>query len=291
MSDFGIYVVYPYSMDNKLQKFLNSNNCFFIHYASDGFYTASSPAPKISCIIILNNKKQEKYKFNIQEHTSNNSLEQAEREMLEHFKTILEKSPDICFIHWNMMSSGFGFKAIRARAKELGVEIPQIKEENLFDLSSYVEYLAGKKLSVKQILWFNSLLYGDDFLDGKTEAEYFKKWRFDELLNSVDLKVQGFADVVKLIGDNKLKTEPQYRYNGGLTKEERQAQAFKIAQAREKMLNDIYEHNKRVQAQNERILEKFENFEPEYIEEDEFFFFDSAHPWTSLFASWFGNLK
>lgn len=284
-------MIYPYSMDNKLQKFLNSDNCFFIHYASDGFYTASSPAPKISCIIILNDKKQEKYKFNIQDHTSNNSLEQAEREMLEHFKTICEKSSDICFIHWNMMSSGFGFQAIRARAKELGVEIPQIKEENLFDLSSYVEYLAGKKLSVKQILWFNSLLYGDNFLEGKTEAEYFKKWKFEEILNSVDLKVQGFANVVKFIGDNKLKTEPPYRNNDGLTKEEKLEQALKIAQVREKMLNDIYEHNRKVQAKNERILEEFENLEPEYIEEEGFFFFDFAHPWASLFANWFGNLK
>ena len=33
-------------MDNKLKDFLNRNNCFFIHYASDGFYNGSSPAPK-----------------------------------------------------------------------------------------------------------------------------------------------------------------------------------------------------------------------------------------------------
>ena len=74
-----------------------------------------------------------------------------------------------------MAAEGFGFKAIQARAKELGVDIPMPDSEHLFDLSSYVSYIAEKKLSIKQILWFNSLLIGDDYLDGKVEAEYFGK--------------------------------------------------------------------------------------------------------------------
>ncbi|OLA95027.1 MAG: hypothetical protein BHW64_00815 [Candidatus Melainabacteria bacterium LEY3_CP_29_8] len=65
-----------------------------------------------------------------------------------------------------MQSEGFGFKAISARAKELGIEFPQIPNENLFDLSSYVAYIAERKITLKQVLWFNNLL-DNEFLEGK----------------------------------------------------------------------------------------------------------------------------
>lgn len=152
--------------------------------------------------------------------------------------------------------------------------------EHLFDLSSYVTYIAEKKLSIKQILWFNSLLIGDDYLDGKVEAEYFDKGLFEKIYNSVDLKVRGFADVAKLIQENKLKTEPPYENNDGLTKEERHREAIKRSQMREQMLRDIMEHNKRVME------------EPEIIYEDyEVGIFDPAHPILSLFCNWFANRK
>ena len=278
-------------MDNKLQDFINREDCYFIHYASNGFYSGSSPAPKISCIVIYNLKRDKGYRFNILDHIGANSKEQAERLMLENFKLVFTKIPDVSFIHWNMTAEGFGFKAIQARAKELGVDIPMPDNEHLFDLSSYGSYIAEKKLSIKQILWFNSLLIGDDYLDGKVEAEYFDKGLFDKIYNSVDLKVRGFADIVKLIQDNKLKTEAPYQYNDGLTKEERRQQALKLAETREKMINDIYEHNRKVQAHNERIIKQMEDIELEYEEEHRFLFFDFDHPLISMFANWFVNKK
>jgi len=284
MSIFDTLFVYNKNMDNKLQDFINRDDCYFIHYASDGFYNDSSPAPRVSCIVIYNFKTDKGYRFLISDHTDDNSLEQAERLTLENFKLVFDKIPNVSFIHWGMNNNGFGFKAIQARAKELGVDIPLPDNEHLFDLSSYVSYIAENKLSIKQILWFNSLLIGDDYLDGKIEAEYFDKGLFDKIYNSVDLKVCGFADIVKLIQENKLKTEPPYQINDGLTKEERRQQALKIAETREKMINDIYEHNK-------KVMKQMEDNEPEYVEEHKLFFFDFEHPLISMFANWFANKK
>lgn len=139
-------------------------------------------------------------------------------------------------------------------------------------------------------------MIGDDYLDGKVEAEYFDKGLFDKIYYSVDLKVRGFADVVKLIQENKLKTEAPYQYNDGLTKEERRKQALKLAEKREKMIKDIYEHNRKVQAHNERIMahnermmEKLEDIESECAEDEGIFYYNSEHPIISLFASWFAN--
>lgn len=281
-------------MDKKLEQLINNENTYFIHYASNGFYNGSSPAPKISCIILYNLKNDKCINFGISEHLDNDlrDIELAESELLSDFSSFVNQNSEIYFIHWNMTAKGFGFNAIKARADELGIEFPTIEEENLFDLSSYVAYIAEKKLSIKQILWFNSLLIGDDYLDGKTEAEYFDKRKFKEILYSVDLKVRGFADVAKLIQENKLKTEAPYQINDGLTKEERRQQALKIAAAREEMIKDMVNHNKRILKRKEQAFEEFvENYEPEYEEEQGLFFFDSAHPILSLFASWFANRK
>ena len=219
-------------MDNKLSSFLDKDDCYFIHYASNGFYNGSSPAPRISCIVIYNLKTDKGYRFLINDHTDGNSLEQAEKLTLENFKMVFDKIPNVSFIHWGMNNNGFGFKAIQARAKDFGIDLPMPDNDHLFDLSSYVAYISEKKLSIKQVLWFNSLLIGDDYLDGKTEAEYFNKGKFDEIYRSVDLKVRGFADVVKLIQENKLKTDAPYRHDDGLTKEERRQQALKLAETR-----------------------------------------------------------
>lgn len=270
-------------MDKKLQDLLNKNNCFFIHYASDGFYNGLSPAPQISCIVIFNDKTTEKFRFCPVDYLKDNSKEEAERLCLNRFKQVIESKSNICFIHWNMNSDGFGFKAISARAKDLGVELPQISNENLFDLSSYVTYITEKKLSLKQVLWFNSLL-DREFLDGKTEAEYSKLGKYEEIFESVNLKTAALSMIVEEIKHNTLKTEKPFAgQDNGLTKEERREQALKVAQMREQTFKDIAEHNR-------RILQKREDdFENRSEKQEGFLFFDSEHPILSLFASWFGN--
>ena len=65
MSISDIPLCYSQNMDNKLQDFINKEDCYFIHYASNGFYNGSSPAPKISCIVIYNLKNDKGYRFNI----------------------------------------------------------------------------------------------------------------------------------------------------------------------------------------------------------------------------------
>lgn len=89
-------------MDNKLEQLLKQDNCYFIHYASDGFYNGSSPAPKISCIVIFNDKTTEKFHFCPVDYLKENPQEEAERLWFNRFKQIIESRPNICFIHWNM---------------------------------------------------------------------------------------------------------------------------------------------------------------------------------------------
>lgn len=244
-------------MDNKLQNFLEKDNCFFIHYASDGFYSGLSPAPRISCIAIYNDSMQTRVKFSIHNYVKSNSVEESEKLLLKEFKTFIENRANISFVHWNMNGEGFGFKAIWARSKELGIDLPEINKENLFDLSSYVAYISEKRLSIKQILWFNSLL-DRQYLDGKDEAIYFSKYKFKEISDSISSKVVGLYYVADEIKKGSLITEkPFAEPNDGLTKEERRARALKIEAAREEMLRDIVNHNKLVLSKKQKALDDF----------------------------------
>lgn len=278
-------------MDKKLELLLKDKNCYFIHYASDGFDNGNKPYPKISCIAIYNDTLDSRVTFSISDYIGNNSVEESEKILLERFKTFLEETENISFIHWNMNNNGFGVKSIWARAEELGVELPAIPEENLYDLSAYVGYLAEKRLSLKQVLWFNSQL-DREYLDGKTEAEYFGKQKFDEITQSVSLKVVGLYYVAQAIKDGTLKTEKPFKEpNDGLTKEERRQQAIKTAKARDEILKDAVERSRRLTRNSGEQAEREEQTAPEYQEEHGIFFLDFAHPIVSLFASWFANRK
>jgi hypothetical protein len=269
-------------MDKNLENLLNKEDNYFIHYASNGFYNGSSPAPKIACIVVYNEKNKIKGKFSISDYINENSIENSEKLLFIKFKNFLMEHPNISFIHWNMLADGFGFKAMYKRASEIEVELPKISRENLFDLASYIEYLAGKKLSIKQILWFNSVL-DENFLDGKTEAQYFNQNKFEEILNSVHSKVVGLACIVSYIKDNSLKTEKTFKSQVDcLTKEERQELDKKIIKSRNKILNDIVKHNR-------NILDniKQDNEENSY----NFCLLDFNHPIISMIANWFGNKK
>jgi len=283
-------------MDKKLQNLIQNENCFFIHYASDGFYSGFSPAPRISCISIFRDHMQTRVNFSIDKFYPSHPVDESEKMLLYDFKSFIELNDNIQFIHWNMNADGFGFKAIWARAKELGIKLPEIPKENLFDLSSYVAYLSEKRLSIKQILWFNSLL-DRPYLDGKDEALYFSQRKFSEISASVSLKVVGLYYVVEELKKGTLKTEKVFAEpNDGLTKEERRARALERDAAREEMLRDMVNYNKLALQKQQKALDEYvskaDELESEYVEQEEsrIFFFDTGHPVVSLFANWLANL-
>ncbi|MBR6126119.1 hypothetical protein IKQ21_00375 [bacterium] len=244
-------------MDNRLENLLKNKNCYFIHYASDGFYNGMTPTPRISCIGIFNNSMDVRKVFSIDTYFQSHSVEDSEKFLLQEFKSFIESRPDISFIHWNMNGKGFGFKALWARAEELGINLPEIQEENLFDLASYVAYLSEKRLSIKQILWFNSLL-DRQYLDGKDEALYFSQRKFCEITDSVSLKVVGLSYVVEEIKNGTLHTEKPFADPcDGLTKEERHSRALERDAAREEMLRDIVNHNKLALQKQQKALDEF----------------------------------
>ena len=62
--------------------FIDKDDCFFIHYASDGFYNGSSPAPKISCIAIFSESLKVIRVFSINTYIQSHNIENSEKFLL-----------------------------------------------------------------------------------------------------------------------------------------------------------------------------------------------------------------
>ena len=66
-------------MDNRLENLLKNKKCYFIHYASDGFYNGMTPAQRISCIAIYNKDMDARNVFSIDTYFQSHSVEESEK--------------------------------------------------------------------------------------------------------------------------------------------------------------------------------------------------------------------
>ena len=272
-------------------KKLNNTNTWIIHYACNGLYDNLSPAPNVSCIIISNLSCKFKRKFYVKDYLGEHSLKESEKLLLKKFADFINKNTDKYFVHWNMDSLSFGFNAISACCRELGIEIKNIPNENKIDLSKIVEKLANKKLSLKQALMFNNILF-DDFLNGKEELEAYNKGNYNAVLESVHDKVIGIQMLIEVINENSFKSKFSSTSKIKYTQTERKQIDKELKRYREKIFNN----NKAVISKMQQDFEDYKNeiidsYEEDLAEENDggIFVFDTGHPILSMFANLFLN--
>lgn len=290
MSVFDICLLYNISMDNiAFKKLLESNDTYIIHYASNGIYEYGSLAPKISCIAVWGTNNEVRRRFFVQDFLEGNSLEQAEKIILQRFADFLSEDENIKFIHWGMNADGFGFRAISARCSDLGVNIREIPSKNKIDLSKIVSNYAGKKLSIKQVLMMNNCI-SEDFLSGKEEVECYNNGKYEKVFNSVKDKVVGFNSVIQRIMNNDLLTEFGNRRTSSYSKEKQKAleeireyreQFFKNRQT---AIQHLKKHSTKRKSTDELIEETYNSGDDDLIESIETI--DTAHFIASV-LNWF----
>lgn len=207
-------------------KKLNNENAWVVHYACNGLYNGTLPAPNISCIIVCNLSCKDKRKFYVKDYLEEYSLEEAEKLLLKKFSDFINENVSKYFVHWNM-NSAFGFDAIKARAKEFNIEINDIPDENKIDLSKIAEKLAGKKLSLKQALMFNHILF-EDFQDGKDELSAYNNGEYEVIFDSVYDKAIGIEMLLESIKDGFFKFCFDEYQKSKFTKEERKQIDIKL---------------------------------------------------------------
>ena len=272
-------------------KKLNDSNTWIIHYACIGLYDGLSPAHNISCIIVSNLNCEYKRKFYVKDYLCEYSLKESEKLLLKKFADFINKNTDKYFVHWNMDSLSFGFNAINARCRELDIEIKNIPNENKIDLSKIVEKLANKKLSLKQALMFNNILF-DDFLNGKEELEAYNKGNYNAVLESVHDKVIGIQMLIEVINENSFKS----KFSSTSKIKYTQTEGKQIDKELKRYREEIFNNNKAVISKMQQDFEDYKNeiidsYEEDLAEENDggIFVFDTGHPILSMFANLFLN--
>ena len=273
-------------------KKLNDTNTWIIHYACNVLYDGLLPVPNIFCIIVGNLSCKYKRKFYIKDYLGEHSLKESEKLLLKKFADFINQNTDKYFVHWNMNSQSFGFNAINARCRELEIEIIDIPNENKIDLSKIVEKLANKKLSLKQALMFNDMLF-DDFLNGKEELEAYNKGNYNAVLESVHDEVIGIQMLIEVINENTFKSS----FNTAMPKSKyTQTERKQLDKELKKYRKEIFNNNKAIISKMQQDFEDYKNevidsYEEDLAEENNggIFVFDTGHPILSMFANLFLN--
>lgn len=208
---------------NNINKFENlSNNIdslLIIHYSCESFFDTNGKTPRITSIAIKDFYSGQVSQFSIHKEAElsgcfeniANNYDKLEKNMLNKYFTYLSKMSHKTYIHWNMRSSNYGFKAIEHRYSVLkGKNIFTISEEKTFDLAKYLSdkygsnYIGNPKMET--LMRFNKIIQ-KDFLSGKEEADAFNNGDYVKLSMSTASKVELFSHIFNLELSGKLKTE------------------------------------------------------------------------------------
>lgn len=175
------------------KKFAGFDDIQIIHYSCEKI-GQSKGFPRISAISIMNYRSKEQKTFSI--HYENSKLnrakkrlsileiESAEKNLLHSFFNFLKKQKNCIWLHWNMTDSNFGFEALEARAKSIGLKPCHIPIEFRYNLK---ENIGGNSKNLKEFIGYHDT----QILDGITEANFYKTQHFFQIHDSCERKVKG----------------------------------------------------------------------------------------------------
>lgn len=203
----------------------HEDDYYFIHYAVD-FHSSN----RIAAIAIRHLSFEGNIiNFSIDVESrrlhlpiTDENLNKIESSMLTEYLKFMKKHIHSKFIHWNMSSDEYGFKAIENRAKELKVstEIIHILENQCINLSHCLKHIYAENY-VKDQKFYNLLnlnnIHPHDLLNGKQEAEEIKKQNFKVVTLSCDRKVDVFYQLYFLALNNRLKVQTNWVEIHGLS--------------------------------------------------------------------------
>lgn len=193
---------------------------YIIHYSSEGLSdNLVGHTPKITSIVIQHYSTRQVVSFTI--HTIAEELkipyeeifqryDEIETVLLERFYNFIRERRANYWIHWNMRNLIYGFEHIDHRYRLLTAkEPPQLLIETRFNLNDMLEEKYGSSYAEPPRMKNLMLLNGSiprDFLEGKEEAEAFKKGEFIKMNSSTICKVEYYRWTIGRVHSGKLKT-------------------------------------------------------------------------------------
>jgi hypothetical protein len=180
---------------------------FAVHYACGDLYRAGSEPPSVCAIAFEELTSGDVIVYSVVDRPTD-----GEQYVLTSYFDFLKDHPEARFVHWNMRSADFGFRALQNRyAHLMGQEPPQsVASDRDFDVDDLVSLGYGEDFAdhpkLKSLAHLNGITLRS-FLPGKVEAERFSKKEHAEVRRSVVEKVSIIAKLAKLTLDGALETK------------------------------------------------------------------------------------
>lgn len=195
----------------------NPGNYLIIHYSCESFLNLGGKSPRIASISVRRYGNAQTNNFSIHQYAeilheecvTDENYKNIEKKLLQDFYQYVEKNTDKKWVHWNMRDSNFGFQALEQRFQVLGGTPIFIDNEKKIDLAYLFKLLYGGNYidnpHIENLTSLNGLT-PNQFLNGKDEAEAFKKQEYNKLSMSTACKVNLFSTFLKNAINGSLKT-------------------------------------------------------------------------------------
>ena len=190
--------------DIKLLTKGREHDVYSIHYSSNGFYDGGALAPAICCISLVNFSTHELHSFALHNYIfTEKCIVDAQKRLLCEFSEFIKNLNNPIYIHWNMYSLEYGFKALTAGCENFGIYDLSFNEADSYNLADKIE---GSLFGAFEDYGYLS----PAFLSGKEELACFDKRSYNLVKCSTDAKAIGIMALFKKLMKNEITPEILY---------------------------------------------------------------------------------
>jgi hypothetical protein len=196
---------------------------YIIHYSSQSLYDegvqGDGLSPRITSIVVMHLSTRQTVTFathvvaeelGIANDLVRERKDDIERAILERFFDFVRDRRTNNWVHWNMRNVVFGFEHLEHRYRLLTKkEPPPIPVEVRINLNDILIERYGDEYAPHPRMLNLMLKNGErdpKFLEGKEEAEAFKRQEYIRMHSSTIAKVEFFRHVIQRVQEGKLKT-------------------------------------------------------------------------------------
>lgn len=206
----------------------------FIHYSEGRTYDDEygSISPIITSLVIKSMDGQidkqfaihlEADKADIQKDQIQDSYRELEMRILNQYNDFVKRHSDYTWIHWDMKNIHFGFEAISHRYEKIFgslkdySNIPYNNKENLRTIieGMYGDNFASSSDTLKELILCNSNNNNNEnskYMNNSQESEEFGNKNFNNVLQSVDFKVDFIKKATKKLKLKQLNIPNKNKY-------------------------------------------------------------------------------
>lgn len=204
----------------------------FIHYAKSNTYDEDygNISPIITSIVIksLDHSIDQQFaihfeadKADITKDQIQDSYRDLEMRILRLFNDFVRQNNGCIWVHWDMMNIHFGFDAIKHRYEKIfgnANDYSEIPSNNKKNLRIILEGMYGENFvktgdTLKNLLSCNSKgTVSNVYLSQDSESQEFQNKNFNEVIRSVEMKVDFIKNATGKLIQNKLSVENRNSY-------------------------------------------------------------------------------